>query len=116
MRNHQRIQGRGERKGIPHLFRHVPCSFPPGGGARPSSPQSPFLNPPTEGCQGWPRGGRNPSGRPGSPPPPGLVFPSGGGWARGWGARRVGVRGESAPAARSREVAETLVGLSCLRR
>lgn len=84
--------GEGGEKGIPSPFpapslltstrRRRAAQFPP----------SPLLNPPTEGCQGWPRGGRNPSGRAGSPPPPGLVFPSCGGWARGWGARRVGAR------------------------
>lgn len=51
--------------------------------------QSSISNLPVEGCQGWPRDRRSPSGQPGPPPPPGLVFPSFGGWAWGWGARTV---------------------------
>ena len=57
-------------------------------------PSPPSLHPPTERSSGSPRSLSSSSGSPGPPhppsPPPGLVFPSCGGWARGWGARRIG--------------------------
>lgn len=59
---------------------------------------------PTWGSRGGQRGG-DLSCSPGPPPPPGLVFSSRGGWARGWGERRVGAR------SRSREGAWTPVAL-----
>ncbi|KAK1338221.1 hypothetical protein QTO34_001335 [Cnephaeus nilssonii] len=48
--------------------------------------RSRFCSSPSQGLQRVAARREESPHRPGPPPPPGLVFPSGGGWARGWGA------------------------------
>lgn len=84
----------GEQKGNPSPLPGAWFVYPRQQKARsPGLPRPPSLKPPT-GSRGGLRGS-NLSRSPGPPPPPGLVFPSSGGWARGWGARRVGARSGS---------------------
>lgn len=106
MRNHQRIPGKGGEKGIPSPFSGTFLVNFHQEEARSRSPSPPSLHPPTERSSGSPRSSRVLLHLPS--PPPGLVFPSCGGWAR------AGVRGESAPAALNGQVAATLVRLGVI--
>lgn len=91
---------RGKRKGFPHLFQRVSRSPPPGGGAQPASPSSPFLTPPPRAAEG--RGEDTILWQARSSPAPGWFFP-----AVEVGPT-AGVRGVSAPTAWSREGTATL--------
>ena len=102
----------GEKKGFPRLFRHIPCQFPPGGGARSGSPPRLSYIPLPSAARARRAAGEAPPAAPArrTPPPrpPGWFFPAA---EVGPGA---GVRGESAPAARNGQVAATLVRLGVI--